>query len=336
MKVSVIVSTVGRPRLLRDTLTDLLAQEYGDLELIVVDQSAEEDVETRDFFAEHRARLRHHRLSEPSLPLARNAGLGLAGGEAVIFVDDDVRIDGRDFISRHTERYRDPAVGGVAGRVEEALPPNAPPGVAKIDLFGRVYTNFSSDRAVRVATAKGCNMSFRRKAILGIGGFDARYGGSAILEETDACYRLRAAGWDLVYEPRAAVRHLFAAAGGCRTGSWREERYWLFHNSALFYRRAKPAAGRPFFLAAFAARALLYTARERGTVSDVLYLLHGLVEGFRAGSPRSIDGALQALEQRPLLGMEPHAGPDLAQPPLGVARIGRQTAAHEDPRDDHG
>lgn len=282
MKVSLVVATYGREQVLCETLAALLEQRYPDYELIVIDQTAVHEPQTEQFLASNRHRLRHHRETRPSLPHARNVGLSLAVGDVVLFVDDDVLPDDEHLITHHVRCYDDPTVGAVAGRVIEPLPPNAPPGVARVNVFGRIVSNFTGERPADVETAKGANMSFRRIAILAAGGFDTRYVGNAILEETDACYGLRTAGWKILYEPRAGLHHRMAQTGGCREASWIEGRYWLYHNSALFYRKRKPRLGLPLFLAFFAARGVVHVLRGRGGARDHLHLMRGLARGLRA------------------------------------------------------
>jgi len=278
----VVVATYGREEPLRRTLAALLDQSVVDLDVIVVDQTPAHEAETESFLAANAgSRLRRHREAIVSLPHARNVGLELATGEVVVFVDDDAVPDGRDFVTHHVACYSDPLVGGVAGRIVEPLPPNAPPGGARVDILGRAVTNFTGDEPAEVETAKGANMSFRREAIRAAGGFDTRFSGTSVLEETDACYRVRAAGWKLVYQPRAGVRHEMAA-GGCRGRGRLDAAYWLFHNSALFYRKNKPRAGVPLALGFFAARGLLPVARAGGGPRDYLGLLRALMEGWRA------------------------------------------------------
>jgi len=280
VRVSVVVPTYGRERALCTTVVALLDQSFRDFEVIVVDQTPKHDLETERFFADRAGRLRWHREARVSLPHARNVGLQLATGEVVVFVDDDAVPAGRDLISHHFDCYVDPTVGGVAGRIVEPLRPNAAPGIAKVNVWGRIVTNFTGDRITEVHTAKGTNMSFRHEAIRAAGGFDTRFGGTSVLEETDACYRLRSAGWRIVYEPRACVHHEMAR-GGCREQSRFDGAYWLFRNSALFYRKAKAPVGVPLFLAFFAARGVLQVARAGGGLRGYLRLMRALGEGWR-------------------------------------------------------
>jgi hypothetical protein len=73
------------------------------------------------------------------------------------------------------------------------------------------------DRLAEVRNVMGCNMAFRRAALLRIGGFDVRTGrvGSLPLgcEETEVCIRLAQAeaGARILFEPRAVVHHRVTA-----------------------------------------------------------------------------------------------------------------------------
>jgi len=280
--VSVVVPTYRRERVLCDSLAHLLSQRYPDFEVVVVDQTPVHEPETRRFLAEHASRLRYLLLPEPSLPRARNIGARMARGEVVLFVDDDIVPVDDHLLAAHAACYANPLVGAVAGRVLERIPPNAPAGNAYVNAYGRIVSNFSGTAPAEVWTAKGANMSFRRRVLAEVGPFDDRYAGNSILEETDYCYRVRALGYDIRFEPAAAVHHLVAPTGGYREARWLDSKYWLFHNSALFYMKQKPRLGLPLFLGFFAARGALYVARARGGARDWLRLMRGLREGFRA------------------------------------------------------
>ncbi len=303
--VSIVVPTYRREQVLCETLTHLLAQRYPDLEIVVVDQTAEHEPATRRFLREHAGRLRYHLLPEPGLPDARNVGARLARGEVVLFVDDDIVPVDDGLVAAHAACYENVLVGAVAGRVLEPILPNAPAGHAYVNAYGRIVSNFSGTSPAEVWTAKGANMSFRRRVLEEVGPFDRRYAGNSILEETDYCYRVRALGYDIRFEPKAAVHHLVAPTGGCREARWLEAKYWLFHNSALFYMKQKPRLGLPLFLGFFAARGALYVGRARGGPRDWLRLMDGLRQGFRAYAAE--DGAVRPLDIAPPVSEEASA-----------------------------
>jgi len=61
----------------------------------------------------------------------------------------------------------------------------------------------SASRLVDVIS--GAAIWLRRAALDDVGGWDERY--FMYLEDTDLCWRLRRAGWDVAYEPSAVVHH---------------------------------------------------------------------------------------------------------------------------------
>ena len=169
-----------------------------------------------------------------------------------------------------------------------------------MNAFGRIASNLLGMTPVEVGTAKGANMSFRRRVLAEVGPFDDRYAGDSSFEETDYCCRVRALGYDIRFEPEAAVHHLVASTGGCRESRWLDAKYWLFRNSALFYMKQKPRIGLPLFLGFFAARGALHVARARGRPRDWVWLMRGLGEGLRAfghGEGAGADGPSPVLPE---------------------------------------
>lgn len=92
--VSVVVTTHKRHSLLRETLLCLMAQTCSDLEGVIVDDAGES--ETREIVSQvdpGRRRLQWHNRSDVTARKggqpSRNAGLALARGDFVLFLDDD-------------------------------------------------------------------------------------------------------------------------------------------------------------------------------------------------------------------------------------------------------
>jgi hypothetical protein len=88
--VSVIVPTRGRPELVRESISSVVAQDYpGEIECIVVhDQEPPAAELSRLGTPRHRVRVTVNRRS-PGLAGARNTGLDLAPGEYIATCDDD-------------------------------------------------------------------------------------------------------------------------------------------------------------------------------------------------------------------------------------------------------
>jgi GT2 family glycosyltransferase len=216
VKVSVVIPTYRRERLLCQTLRDVLDLAWSDYEVIVVDQTERHEADTERFLDEVRDRLVYLRLEPPSVVAAANLGLRAARGEFVLFLDDDVRVSDRDLIANHLDNYQDATIAGVAGRVLDAEcpregafdPRSADP------VWGFFHSGWSHRQRCEVSTAPGANVSFRRDVLVAAGGVDERFAGNAFRWENDVCLRVRAAGYRVVYDPRPTVHHFYRSPGG--------------------------------------------------------------------------------------------------------------------------
>ncbi|WP_052360353.1 glycosyltransferase family 2 protein [Solidesulfovibrio alcoholivorans] len=92
-KVTICVTHFNRPALLRQTLASIVANEYPDLEIIVVDDGStlpgvsEELAEIETWLANHNGRIVHQK--NRYLGAARNTAARNATGDMLIFMDDD-------------------------------------------------------------------------------------------------------------------------------------------------------------------------------------------------------------------------------------------------------
>jgi len=246
--ISVIIPTYRREQVLRDTLDNVLQQDYPHYEVVVVDQTINHEPATQAYLTQlaTEQKIQLFNVTWASLPGARNYAVRRAQGEIVLFIDDDVVLP-PGFLAAHARNFVDhPDVGAVAGRVFdrmkladaapdlaiEYLPPEAmDPGVAwyHIDLVHTV-------KPQQVLTARGCNMSFRRELFEQHGlHFDERFRGSAVREESDFCLRIRKTGFKIWYDPDANLEHLGEESGGCHDISTRSLQYQItfYHNHFL-------------------------------------------------------------------------------------------------------
>ncbi len=246
--ISVIIPTYGREEVLRETLANVLQQDYPNYEVIVVDQTQQHEPETQAYLNELAAqqKIRLFTVTWASLPGARNYAVRRAHGEIMLFLDDDVVLPA-GFLAAHAQNFVDrPDIGAVAGRVFDRmkladagqdleidyLPPEAmDPGIAwyHINLVHTV-------KPQQVLTARGCNMAFRREIFHKYGvWFDERFRGSAVREESDFCLRIRKTGLTIWYDPAAHLVHLGEETGGCHDISTRSLKYQttFYHNHFL-------------------------------------------------------------------------------------------------------
>ncbi len=215
--VSVIISTYNRSRLLSRALMAFESQEGVECgQIIVVDNNSTDDTEV---VVQHCAELLRDVIPvtyvyEPvqGLSRARNAGITIARGEIVAFLDDDaVPHDGwllaiTKFFQEHPEAA---AVGGpIEPEFEAPRPAWLGPGLE--GYYSILDLGADSRMFPRNRFPFGANMALRRSA-LGNLRFSEQLGrkGTALeSEEESALFRqLRARGARIVYVPPMRVRH---------------------------------------------------------------------------------------------------------------------------------
>jgi GT2 family glycosyltransferase len=195
---------------LTDCLEGLDELDYPDYEVIVVDDGSTDD--TAALAERHDVRL--IRTGNRGLSRARNTGIEAAGGEIVAFIDGDARPDpawlthlalafeSSDFVGVGGPNIAPAGDGMVAACVAEA--PGGPIHVLRTDR--------------EAEHIPGCNMAFRRSALVEIGGFDPRFRVAG--DDVDLCWRVHARGWRIGFAPGAVVWH---HARGSVRGYWRQQ-----------------------------------------------------------------------------------------------------------------
>jgi len=284
IKTSIIIPTYNRGKLLCNTLTNLIGQLPTDGEIVVVDQSDEVYSELMEIAKNHSTQIHYYKIFVKGLPHARNYGLKRAIGEIIIFCDDDI-IPSQNFIKNHLQNYKEKEVGGVGGRIilngnQSHDNPNLNKVIGKIRWWDAyLIDNFDATEMAYIDHVQGCNMSFRKEALIKAGGFDERFGGSAHLEETDLCLRIRKAGYKLVFDPKAELVHLKDAKGGCRAENYKQWFYWYGHNNMLFFLKNFNQYLFPIFITSSFIR-LLLSAGKRYNPMIVIWGTKGYMTGL--------------------------------------------------------
>lgn len=215
--ISIIIITRNRPYLLQHCLQRVIEQPYPYKEIIVVDSSTHD--ESAQVIAQYPAIIRLRlRGQSNNMPQARNRGIAASTGDILAFIDDDSMIL-PDWLPSLIEAYRDETIGAAGGRVIRRPQPycDQQSGTPQLSVQpgGIVIareTDLPSTGKIEVDHLIGCNMSFRRKALEQVGGFDVNYTLTNLREETDLCIRVKKAGWRILYDPSIAVVHVSARA----------------------------------------------------------------------------------------------------------------------------
>lgn len=211
---TIAVCTRNRARYLEQCLASLENQiaEPGQLEILVVDNGSTDA--TPDLLREWLQKGPDRRVvGEPRIGVAnaRNTSLRSTTRDVLLSADDDALVSS-GWARAHLAVYeQDDRVGAVGGPVGLHWPAGRPAWIT--DELTQWYSALElGDDTTLFPTVHGpygTNMSLRRSAALAVGGFDPWLGrlGDRLIsgEEPDLTRRLRAAGWDVVYAPAAAV-----------------------------------------------------------------------------------------------------------------------------------
>ena len=197
-RVSVVVCSYNAERTMEACLASLEHLNYPDYEVIVVnDGSTDRTLEIAERFPYARI------ISQPNkgLSVARNVGAEAATGEIVAYTDSDCVADPDwlTYLVSTMERKQLVACGGPNfPPPEDSLVPSA----VAVSPGGPTHVLLTDETAEHIA---GCNMAFRRDALLGLGGFDPVY--RAAGDDVDMCWRFQDAGHTIGFSPAATVWH---------------------------------------------------------------------------------------------------------------------------------
>jgi len=117
--MTIVIPTLGRGRVVVNTLSYLYSLDAKAEEIIVVDQTSFHDPETEAYLkSEHgRGRIRWIRHQPPGVAGAMNRGLAEATGDIVLFLDDDI-IPSEGLVAAHQQAYVEhPEAWAVVGQV---------------------------------------------------------------------------------------------------------------------------------------------------------------------------------------------------------------------------
>lgn len=99
-------------------------------------------------------------------------------------------------------------------------------------MVGEIISKIS--HPIEVDFLVPCNMSFKRRVLEDVGGFDNAYTGLGDYHEPDLCFRVRNIGYKLVFNPKATVYHFPKKIGSGAESSRAFERQ---RNFARFVKR---------------------------------------------------------------------------------------------------
>jgi glycogen(starch) synthase len=234
---SVVICSDGRLPFLKTTLRALRGVDYAPPELVLVAGPSADG--TREFVETLRDQAKVTTCPERNLSRARNRGLALAAGEIVVFLDDDALPEAEWLADLAAAYESDPNLSAAGGIVYDPSGLTLQARYVTLDRLGYPHELWRAPApelnypfSAEFPHLLGANCSFRREALLALGGFDEEY--EFFLDESDVLARLNDSGGRIAQLPRAAVHHKFAASAN--RSARRVYRHWrpLIKNRVYF------------------------------------------------------------------------------------------------------
>jgi len=247
LATSIVIPVLDNAALTHRCLESIIKETGGGTyEVIVVDNGSGEH--TRQMLAGVTGlRLIRNETNEGFVG-ACNQGAAAAKGEFVVFLNNDTIVLAHwlDALVRTFER--DARIGAVGARLvypTERLQEAG--GIIWNDGHGWNYGRNEDPNApafgyVReVDYCSGACLAVRRSLFESLGGFDTRYS-PAYYEDVDLAFRLREAGYRVLYQPASIVVHFEGATAGTDTGSGLKA-YQVVNHQKFIERHAGALAG---------------------------------------------------------------------------------------------
>ena len=205
--LSIIICTRNRAGQLRRALDSLMAMKTArSWEAVLIDNASADG--TADMIrqaSEIEPRIRYCREDRIGLGAARDRGWREARSNLISLTDDDCYV-AEDYVDAVLQAFEGrPDVGVLGGRILLFDPADA-----RLTIDERDYPVEIAPHSFVIAGAlKGANLSFRRDALLAIGGFDPALGAGTSFpcEDIDAVAAVLWAGFKGRYDPRPLVLH---------------------------------------------------------------------------------------------------------------------------------
>lgn len=236
--VSVIIPSHDEADVLKACMDSLLGSTtYPNYEVLIVENNSNEPA-TFEYYKELEKdpRVRIVTWNEPGFNFAsvNNWAAQFASGELVLFLNNDTTIVTPDWMDRMAALASQPEVGAVGAKLlypddtiqhggviirMHGIAEHAHKGAQADDpgSFGRLTVPFDVS-----ANTGACLMT--KKAIFDeLGGFDDGF--VLAFNDVDLCYRIRNAGYSLIFEPRAQLYHYESKTRGYEVTPEQQKRF---------------------------------------------------------------------------------------------------------------
>ena len=216
IRFSIVINTLNRAHTIESTLKALSYLRYQYFEVIIVNGPSTDG--TNDILENYKNIYKIGSCPEANLSMSRNIGIAMAAGDVVCFIDDDA-IPEPNWLCTLADTYMsNPLAASVGGYIRNNSGYEYQCKAIVCDRFGDSYGFDTPEAAIasisdnkdRYISFTGTNCSFRRDALINIGGFNEEF--AYFLDETDVEIRLHDKGFLAFYSPKSEIHHKYASS----------------------------------------------------------------------------------------------------------------------------
>ena len=213
-KFSVIVLNYNGNKVLRPCIESVLKSDYPNFEIILVDNhSIDGSIEDVEQAFKNEPRIVFVKNDRPRYYAGGNTiGFEHSSGDFAVFINNDTEVE-KNWLNGMEALFRDTAVGAVQPKILYHYTPDTIDNVGQeMDIFGfgfgrghKQKDRGQFDKEEEIFFASGVAFSARSSLLKQIGVFDEAY--VFYYEDTDLSWRIRLAGFKILYCPASVVYH---------------------------------------------------------------------------------------------------------------------------------
>lgn len=231
--VSFLIPAFNEEANIASTLTGVLAVDYADFEIIVIDDCSSDNTlqEIAPFLDNPKVRLLRKKVNEGKA-MALNDAIPISRGELIFVMDADA-VPKADILKYLVPHFKYPRCGAVTGNPRVS---NRESFLSKLQAieFASIISLMRRAQRVwgRIMTMSGVVGIFRRSALYDVG----LYSPDMATEDIDLTWRLQLRHWDVRYESQAVM---WMCVPQSLNGLWHQRRRWALGLSQVLMRHAR-------------------------------------------------------------------------------------------------
>lgn len=253
--VSVVIPSYNHARYLRRAVESVLAQDYPDIEIVMVNDGSTDDTRSvaESVIADNpEATIRFVDQLRQGAPLARNAGVAASAGDYLLLLDVDDTIESSMITETAREMDADPKCGIVYTYTRHRVDPENPPKSRVGEEYVQEYPDYDFAQWVqRNPQLDSCSL-IRREAFDAVGGLDP----DQYAEDLDLWLGITKRGWRARLVPKPLFNYWHHGGQRESDESWMrpiELRWQLIHKHPELYDEAERLFVSSLMLASVAA-----------------------------------------------------------------------------------